>query len=492
MKNKMKKILILAIGALTYLGVNAQSETFPLYYSQYGMNGTAAYIGKAGAIGALGGDIMSAHYNPAGLGLYRSNEITFSLGLDAVSSKTTFEAMKAKDSHPTFNYGNLGMVFDFNNGAKSSFRHVQLAFGINRLMNFNNRTQIIRDNMSSSFVWDNVEQRLIDSYSDDVNSLLKDDWYQSGVIDYDTNTNTISSFYDEGNFRQIRTVRESGYLNEFSMSLSTNYENWLYLGVTMGIPFGDYTCKNTFAEERTDVTSTTNGYTYAQEQRLSASGINLKFGAIARPVEWLRLGLAVHTPTWYSVDDDYYQNISERWSSGGWFNTFSYNMQSPWRFMGSIAFILGESTDRVQGTISMDYEYADYSGMSLTLDDNPWMENTLNSTIDNVFGSASTIRLGGEIKSGRLRGRLGYAYFGNPYDSKDINNAGWNYITCGLGYKGKIFSFDLGYAYGKCSDAKYYSYDIYNLTDNTWYADNNPAKIDTKKHLIQATIGVRF
>ena len=69
----MKKIFVLTLGVLGYLGVNAQSETFPLYYSQYGMNGTAAYIGKAGAIGALGGDIMSAHYNPAGLVLYRSS-----------------------------------------------------------------------------------------------------------------------------------------------------------------------------------------------------------------------------------------------------------------------------------------------------------------------------------------------------------------------------------------------------------------------------------
>ena len=438
----MKKIFVLTLGVLGYLGVNAQSETFPLYYSQYGMNGTAAYIGKAGAIGALGGDIMSAHYNPAGLGLYRSSEITFSMGLDNVSSNTEINGLKAKDSHPVFNYGNLGMVFDFNNGKSNSFRHVQLSFGINRLMNFNNRTTIVRDNVSSSFVFDNIEQRLIDSYGTDIDGLLKDDWYQSGVIDYDTNTGYISSLYDNGQFRQIRSLRESGYLNEFSMSLSTNYENWLYLGVTMGIPFGDYTCKNIFSEEITSGGNPTGDrYTYTQEQRLTASGINLKFGAIARPAQWLRLGLAVHTPTWYTVDDDYYQNITERWSSGGWFNTFSYNMQSPWRFLGSVALVFGKSTDKVQGTISADYEFADYSNMSITLDGNPWQENTLNANIENIFGSASTVRLGGELKYGTLRARLGYASMGNPYESKEINNAGWNYLTCGLGYKGKIFSF---------------------------------------------------
>ena len=160
--------------------------------------------------------------------------------------------------------------------------------------------------------------------------------------------------------------------------------------------------------------------------------------------------------------------------------------------MGSVALVLGKAKDKVQGTISMDYEYANYSGMSLTLDNDIATEMRLNNNIDDVFGGASTIRLGGEIKSGKLRGRLGYASIGNPYESKNINNAGWNYITCGVGYKGKIFSFDLGYAYGTCSDNKYYSYDIYDLNDYTWYADNNPAKIDTKKHLIQATLGIRF
>ena len=414
----MKKILILALSALTYMGANAQSETFPLYYSQYGMNGTAAYIGKAGAIGALGGDIMSAHYNPAGLGLYRGNEITFSMGLDATSSSANWNGMKAKDSHPVFNYGNMGMVFDFNNGSKNPFRHVQLSFGIDRLMNFNNRTQIIKDNLPTSFVWDNIEQRLIDSYSNDINGLLSNDWVRSGVIDYDSATGNISSYYDNSPLRQIRTVRESGYLNEFSMSLSTNYENWLYLGATLGIPFGDYTCKTALSEEvLVNGNPSGNRYTYTTEQRLSASGINLKLGAIARPAEWLRLGVAVHTPTWYSVDDDFFQNVTDLKSSGGWFNTFEYNMQSPWRFMGSIAFILGKSTDKVQGTISADYEYANYSNMSMTFDENPWLENTLNTSIENAFGSASTIRLGGELKYGALRGRLGYEYFGNPFES---------------------------------------------------------------------------
>lgn len=39
------------------------------------LNGTARFVGMGGAMGALGGDISTMGTNPAGIGLYRSNDI---------------------------------------------------------------------------------------------------------------------------------------------------------------------------------------------------------------------------------------------------------------------------------------------------------------------------------------------------------------------------------------------------------------------------------
>lgn len=486
----MKKIWILVLGTLTCFYAKAQSESFPLYYSQYGMNGTAAYVGKAGAIGALGGDVMSAQYNPAGLGMYRSSEITFSLGLDITNSNAKYNGLKADDSYPAFNFGNLGMVLDFNNGKKSSFRHVQLSFGINRLMNFNNRNKIIRNNVASSYINDNVMNQIVN------NNDLNSDFITTGVVDtaWDSQGCSISSIFESGDgFNQLKTIKESGYLNEFSMSLSTNYENWLYLGATIGIPFGDYTHKTYFSEERFVGGVSTGYYNYNTEQRLSATGINLKLGAIVRPIDWLRLGVAIHTPTWYSVNDDYFSGVSYYNSrADGWWPTFEYNMQSPWRFLASGAIVLGNNKSKLSGTISVDYEYADYSHMQFNDMDDIILETDLNNNIEEQFGGANTLRIGGELKYGNLRARVGYAYFGNPYSSDDYNVADWNYITCGVGYKGKIFSFDLSYAYGHTKDGKYYMYNIYDQTNNYWYSDPNPTKTESTKHLVQATFGIRF
>jgi hypothetical protein len=476
----MKKILFLAVGILGYLSLSAQSESFPLLYSQYGMNGTASYIGKAGAIGALGGDIMSAHYNPAGLGVYRTSEITFTSGIDITSTKSNYNGLKTNDSYPAYNFGNFGMVLDFNNGKNSSFKHIQLSFGIDRLMNFNNREKIMRNDLSTSYINDFVMNEIVNN--NDANS----DFINSGVVNLDTSTNTISSVFDNnhtGKFNQIKSIKESGYLNEFSMSLSTNYENWLYLGATIGIPFGDYTCISTFTEERFVDGVSTGYYNYNEEQDLSFTGWNFKFGAIVKPVQWLRLGVAIHTPTFFLDDDDnkddYYSGVAYTRNSGGWWPTYSYGMQTPWRFLGSAAVVLGNNKSKVAGTISMDYEYADYSCMSFKIDDNPTKETTLNNAIENDFQGASTLRFGGELKVDRIAFRAGYANIGNPY-VKAQNDRSWDYITCGLGYKGKYCFFDLAYAYGKCSNSSYYFY------------DNNEAKIKENKHLIEATIGFRF
>ena len=42
--------------------------------------GTARYVGMGGALGALGADISVISWNPAGIGLYRKNDIAFTFG----------------------------------------------------------------------------------------------------------------------------------------------------------------------------------------------------------------------------------------------------------------------------------------------------------------------------------------------------------------------------------------------------------------------------
>ena len=74
----MKRIASLIL-ALTAAGiVSAQTDLDALRYSQSSLAGTARYISMGGAFGALGADMSSISTNPAGLGIYRRSEFSFS------------------------------------------------------------------------------------------------------------------------------------------------------------------------------------------------------------------------------------------------------------------------------------------------------------------------------------------------------------------------------------------------------------------------------
>ena len=77
LKNKMKYILTVGL-CLTALLSYAQNEVDAFDYTSLDYGGTARFIGMGSSMGALGGDLSVLSTNPAGLGLYRTGEITLS------------------------------------------------------------------------------------------------------------------------------------------------------------------------------------------------------------------------------------------------------------------------------------------------------------------------------------------------------------------------------------------------------------------------------
>ena len=157
-----------------------------------------------------------------------------------------------------------------------------------------------RDILNNSFV-DQVVMNDIIEYQD-----IENEFIRAGVVDLDTNTMTISSLFEAGTFNQFQRIQYSGSVNEFSLSWSANIRDILYFGVTTGIPFADMTTLTTLTESKIGSNDETiASYLHTKQQDLTSVGINLKLGAIFKPISPLRLGVAVHTPTYYSVTDDF-------------------------------------------------------------------------------------------------------------------------------------------------------------------------------------------
>ena len=107
----MKGIIITSITLLLSAVAFAQGSSDACRLSQTFYNGTSKALGMSNALGAVGGDMTAVCINPAGLGLYRSNEIAFSLNLlDNIHNSTyygeTAKANKWQLTIPNINYVN--------------------------------------------------------------------------------------------------------------------------------------------------------------------------------------------------------------------------------------------------------------------------------------------------------------------------------------------------------------------------------------------------
>ena len=468
----MKKIVVFILSVCAFVGAKAQSEDFPLFFSQLGLEGTANYMSRAGAIGAIGGDIMSAHYNPAGLGIYRVAEMTFSAGLNFANASAFTNDLGLKDDKTKLTFGNFGIVLPIKVD-DSWLKYVQFSVGINRLKTFSNNIAMSRDILNNSFV-DQVVMNDIIEYQD-----IENEFIRAGVVDLDTNTMTISSLFEAGTFNQFQRIQYSGSVNEFSLSWSANIRDILYFGVTTGIPFADMTTLTTLTESKIGSNDETiASYLHTKQQDLTSVGINLKLGAIFKPISPLRLGVAVHTPTYYSVTDDFSSIVQYDQTAGTIAPTFFYGIQTPFRFLANAAVVLGDISSSIVGSISADYEYADYSLMRFDFTEDVVAEYKFNTSIENIFRPAHTFRLGGEVKFGPFALRAGYAMQGNPYVEVQ-NDASINYTTFGFGYRKSKVGFDLAYVHSM-GDSKYY-----------WY-DGTETNMTEIHNIIQATLVLKF
>ena len=162
----MKKLIILSVAffVVSAKNVNAQNEVDALRYSQLGfLGGTARSAGMAGAFGALGGDFSTLSTNPAGIGIYRQSELTFTPSFFNQSTASNMSGGSSiQDSKPDFNFGNIGMVASRYNADRSGWKGFSFGFGYNRTNDFNNNID-----MQSGV---NNRGSLLDSYLADANN----------------------------------------------------------------------------------------------------------------------------------------------------------------------------------------------------------------------------------------------------------------------------------------------------------------------------------
>jgi hypothetical protein len=528
----MKQIILLLIVVFISLSSNAQDVFDPLRYSFLNPVGTARSqsIGNAGV--SLGGDFSSTFINPAGLGQFKTNEFVFTPGFFMNRNKhaPVYNDSTYKGNRSNLNIGNIGFVFSsVNRWGSSRVKNTTVSLAVTQQANYNSNFSYRGRTTTSSYSEKWVEELF---YNDERDFDAIRNRYPGGsalaVENYLVDTLLLNGVYDGWRtnadtrfmaLNQSFTYQTRGGMYEGALGVAWNNNEKLLYGITIGIPFINYSRTTTVNE--TDVSGNTNNdfasFRFTEEFSTRGAGLNAKLGLIYKPVERIRLGITFHTPSVLILKDqtnasltadveNYAKRINNDNSRPSVFTTstqdltdgqnytYEYQLVTPWRAAVSASFVFREIKDvtKQKGFITADVELVNYKAASYATAStvsNPGEEDyfkSLNNSIDNIYKAAVNARIGGEVKFKTIMVRGGFNYMGNPYKDKPEGAVNNRRLTpsLGLGYRDKGLFLDLTYAhtFGREFHVPYL------LNDNgSPFANNN-----FSNGQVVATVGFKF
>lgn len=473
----MKKSILLGATILLPATMWGQAAMDAYSLMQPDLKGTARSMSMAGAFGALGGDLSVLSQNPGGIGVYRSNEIGFTLDLDCQSAKATSQGVSSKLNDTQFMLNNIGAVATFRINS-AAVPNINIGFTYNKAASFNRQYRgsvpVLSNSLSNYIaavsnnaeVWES-DLMQGDPYNPPANayaapwiSVLGYDSFLIGANNYisggDSEENIRTDWYGQwqngtrgsGTFN----VHERGGIDEYNIALGGNIANVVFWGMDFGIVDVNYT-RQTYWGEALDgacvagidgvpyaTTADWNLYNYFN---MNGSGFNYKLGFIVKPIQELRLGFAFHTPTWYKLDQSFYGEVNYKYgagpdftytdphtgktenlnpgyaqTNGGYDGYSSFRLRTPWKLIFSAAGVIGSRC-----IVSADYEWmpahtAHFSDSYTDAWDAMYSENSYrltNQDVRDYYQSQHTLRLGAEYRiNSHWSARLGYSFVSSP------------------------------------------------------------------------------
>ncbi|MGL6022669.1 MAG: OmpP1/FadL family transporter, partial [Chitinophagaceae bacterium] len=285
-----------------------------------------------------------------------------------------------------------------------------------------------------------------------------------------------------------------GYIDEYAFSGGYSYEDRLFVGLTIGI-------QNLYYSQTINYLETDEDYNQAGEiNELGANGIgvNLKLGVAYKVTNNLRLGFALHTPTYFSITQSnavsIYYNDSKMFSS--YPNSWRFSFETPWKFIAGASYNILKRL-----TISADYQATLYNTARFVDYTSPY---NLNEGITKNFQNSSNIRVGLEWNALRWKGfyntnflflRGGYNYIQSPFTKSSGGNNFYQYnvYSCGIGYLVGVFFTDFAFSYANTKNMEWNLPNQYGLDNNNiLYPNNTTINPQTRTLNFILTIGFRF
>ena len=428
--------------------VGTVSAQWQARLSEREVSGTARYVGMGGAMTAVGGDPSAVRDNPAGLGVYRRMEVAISLG--GKWDQTMQVGKEWNTPYAKFELPQASWGFYYGNPYRT-----QGVVSNNFMISYNRLRQYQRE---YSATINNCDNSLADVIALKTNGLAEKYLQPEGrwddakvgwlsLLGYDTDMiNPLPDNQWAANLQlgekvnsAIR-VSERGYMDEYALDWGMNISNRWYVGA--GIRMTSFYLSQT---EYYDEKAQASGVTLSAYNTLlmSGLGVNGAIGMIGHPVEWLRFGVSFITPTASTLSITNYGEMQSSIINDSVratpVNTASYSDFSlPLRLSTSVAFQW-----KHYGLLSFQYDYAHHK----YLDD----VHTLKVGLEVVPISRLFINAGYVYES-TFRNADNLLPYELNYNAVETNThalytRNTQYISCGVGYRGKNLIVQAAYQY---------------------------------------------
>ncbi len=495
MKNILLTICILTFACICH----AQSLTDAVRYSRYQVAGTARTAGVGGSFGAMGGDFGSLNINPAGIGDFYKSQ--FGLGVSYNSASA--DAFLVKDPEMlqnvidnTLNINHIGYVKA--NRPSGSLLTSNIMVGFSQLSNLSEEisyTGRTRGTITERFaeVANSISPDALDPFEGGVAFDAGAIFDKEGDNFYETDFLDTTSLIMKNQY-----VDRVGRINEISLGWAGNYDNFLNFGMSVSIPFVSFEEYKVYEEDDPNGEQAIfHNLIYNENLSTSGSGVNFKLGMVAKIANALRLGVAFHSPTWYTFSDDYDTELTYSFNEGSLQTfmaesgdgSFRYKLLTPLKIIASGGYILNLS-DEIKGFVNADVEFQNYSKADFdftTFSESPAeasYQTEVNNDIRKELDQSISARIGAELAYRVLRLRLGFSGDGSPYaiDDKAFSRTT---ISGGVGFRFDKFFIDItGYNYS--DEEGFYPYRV--LTDGR----NSLVNVDKNTFKMMLSMGFMF
>jgi hypothetical protein len=436
----MSKSTISTFIFFIFLSISAQNEVDALRYSLFDNYSTARVSSLGGSFSALGGNTGSIISNPATLATYRTNEFSISLMSSNDNTQSNYLDNKNSVDRRKLHFQNIGYIQTINLENTEGWNRFNYALTYNRRTDLNRKLSIGGYNEQSTMA-NTFLNNAQGTPWEDLNSSSDYLAYYTYLIDT-IDTNTWYSNVNQIGQNQYAEISESGSIDDFDISASSAYKDFLFLGASMTMSSINYTFQSRYLENGFNTENEIQAWNFNENLYVTGFGLNFKIGAIVKPWHFLRLGWAYHSKTYYELEESYETNMSTiTLNLGDHYQdnlhiTDPYRIQTPAKAIGSLALVFAK-----RGLITFDFEAIDYTSANLSSIYHAGFQ-TANNNVANFYQKTNNKKLGIEWRAQGISFRTGYAIFGNPFNS-ELNNGEKEYLSSGIGFQKGAYFFDI-------------------------------------------------